>query len=201
MRTRSFTSALVVSLLLVLPLHGAFSQEEGKKSQIVVYSLGQQTIAISAGLFIPLFFQSFDGTYSDTTNLALGGCGSLMWGIHLNNHWLVGLEVAGIFSRSVQKNFLYQVPIVVRGSYSFHIFPFEFPVYLGLGMDIVKIGGAPQTQVNFIMKPGFSALWKYNISWGFGLNAVYWWVPQPWKENKGRMGNFLDVTLTAQYSF
>jgi hypothetical protein len=197
LRTRTSASVLIVFVLLVLPLHGVFCQDEGKKSQVAVYSLGQQTISISAGLFI----QSFNGTLSNTTNLALGGSASLQWGIHLDNHWLVGLEVAGMFSQSVQKNFLYQVPIVVRGSYSFHIFPFEFPVYLGLGMDIVKY--REQTHLNFILKPGFSSLWKYNISWGFGLNAVYWWVPQPWtpNESKGRMGNFLEVTLTAQYSF
>jgi hypothetical protein len=202
LRTRSSASVLIVFIiLLLLPLHGAFCQDNGKKSKVAVYSLGQQTVSLNAGLLIPLFFQSFNGSYSDATNLKLGGSGSLQWGIHLDNHWLVGLEVAGMFSKSLQKNFLYQVPILVRGAYIFHIFPFEFPVFLGLGMDIVKY--SEQTHINFIMKPGFSSLWKYNISWGFGLNAVYWWVPQPWApdKDKGRMGNFLEVTLTAQYSF
>jgi hypothetical protein len=201
LRTRFSASVLVVFVLLFLPVSGVFCQDEGKQAQVNVYSLGQQTISISAGLFIPLFFQSFDGQLSESTNLSLGGSGSLQWGIHLDNHWLVGLEIAGMFSKSLQKNFLYQVPITVKGSYSFHVFPFEFPVYLGLGMDIVKY--TEQTHLNFILKPGFSSLWKYNISWGFGLNVVYWWVPQPWSPDPslGRMGNFLEVTLTAQYSF
>lgn len=201
MRRRHSIIAAASLFFLILPLFAAFGQEEGEPGKVAVYSLGQQTIAISAGLFIPLFYQSFSGAYSGSTNLSLGGCGSLQWGIHLDNHWLVGLELAGMFSQSVQKNYLYQVPITVKGSYSFHAFPFEFPVFLGLGMDIVKY--REQAHINFILKPGFSSLWKYNLSWGFGLNAVYWWVLQPWAsdESKGRMGNFLELTLTAQYTF
>jgi hypothetical protein len=201
LHTRFSVSVLVVFVVLVLPVSAVFCQDEGKKAQVNVYSLGQQTISANAGLFIPLFFQSFDGQISDSTNLSLGGSLSLQWGIHFDNHWLAGLEVAFMFAPSVQKNVLYQVPITVRGSYSFHVFPFEFPVFLGMGMDIVKLN--EQTHINFILKPGFSSLWKYNISWGFGLNAVYWWVPQPWSPDPslGRMGNFLEVTMTAQYSF
>ncbi len=201
MRTRLSVSVLLVVALLILALPASFGQDQGKQAQMNIYSLGQQTIAVSAGLFIPLFFQSYNGQYSNTTNLALGGTATLLYGFHLDNHWLVGLEISGMFSQSVQKNFLYQVPICVRGSYSFHIFPFEIPVYLDLGMDIVKY--REQGHINFILKPGFSTLWKYNLSWGFGLNAVYWWVPQPWPvdPNLGRMGNFLEVTATAQYTF
>jgi hypothetical protein len=201
LRTRFFVNVLLVLALLILPLSASFGQDQGKQAQMNIYSLGQQTIAVSAGLFIPLFFQSFDGQYSSTTNLALGGTATLLYGFHLDNHWLVGLSVSGMFSQSVQKNFLYQVPICVRGSYSFHIFPFEIPVYLDLGMDIVKY--REQEHINFILKPGFSTLWKYNLSWGFGLNAVYWWVPQPWPvdPNQGRMGNFLEISATAQYTF
>jgi hypothetical protein len=201
LRARFSVIAVAVTAVFLLSVFAAFGQEKGKQVQANVYSLGQQTISISAGLFIPLFFQSFNGQLSGSTNLSLGGTGTLQWGIHLDNHWLVGLEVAGIFSQSVQKNFLYQVPITVRGSYIFHVFPFEFPVFLGAGMDIVKY--REQAHINFILKPGFSSLWKYNLSWGFGLNAVYWWVPQPWSPDPswGRMGNFLEVTLTAQYSF
>lgn len=201
MRARLPTNVLLVFVLLILPLPAAFCQDQGKPAQVNIYSLGQQTIAISAGLFIPLFFQSFSGHYSNTTNLSLGGTASLMWGIHLDNHWLVGLDIAGMFSQSVQKNFLWQVPICARGSYSFHVFPFEIPLYLDVGMDIVKY--REQSHINFILKPGVSTLWKYNLSWGFGLNAVYWWVLQPWKPDPGlgRMGNFLDITATAQYAF
>jgi hypothetical protein len=50
-------------------------------------------------------------------------------------------------------------------------------------------------------------MWKYNSEWGFGLNVVWWLVFQPWRDDRpggreaGRMGNFLELTATAQYNF
>ena len=195
---------LVVLLFLYLPCSLALAQDQGEEpteeQPFTVYTLGQQTLSLSAGLFIPLFFQSFDWDYSKT-NLGLGGVGSLQWGIHLNNNWMVGIEVGGMFSKSIQENTLFQLPITAKGSYIIHFFPFEFPIFVGTGMDVVKY--TDQVHLNWIIKPGFSSIWKYNANWGFGLNVVYWWVLQPWKYDAdlGRMGNFLEITATAQYNF
>jgi hypothetical protein len=196
-RRAAILLAIVVALCPIL----AFAQEEEKPAPVSVYSMGQQSFALSLGLFIPLFFMDFDGAIPDSTNLKLGGFGSLQWGIHLNNHWLVGAELGGIFSKSLQENFMYMLAITAKGMYIFHAFPFEFPVFLGAGMDIIKYGA--QSHLDFILKPGFATIWKYNVNWGFGLNVIYWWVPQPWpaEPSKGLMGNFLEVSLTAQYSF
>jgi len=193
-------AAAVLAIGLVLCPVLLSSQEAERPAATSVYSLGQQSFALSLGLFIPLFFMDFDGAVLDT-NLSLGGFGSLQWGIHLDNHWLVGAEIGGIFSKSLQENIMYMLAITAKGAYIFHAFPFEFPVFLGVGMDIVKYGA--QSHLDFILKPGFASLWKYNVNWGFGLNVIYWWVPQPWAEepSKGLMGNFLEVSLTAQYSF
>jgi len=202
---------LFALLFLYLPCGLVVAQDEepgeepAGREPFTVYSLGQQTLSLSAALFVPLFFQSFDGSYS-RTNLKLGGAGSLQWGIHLSNNWVVGLEVGGMFSKSTQDNTFYQLPITVKGSYIIHFFPFEFPIFIGTGMDVVKY--TDQVHLNWIVKPGFSTIWKYNFNWGFGLNVVYWWVLQPWKHDydlepgdMGRMGNFLELTLTAQYNF
>jgi hypothetical protein len=201
---------IVTLLFLCLSAGPAFAQdgrpeeEEPVEEPFTVYSLGQQSLSISAGLFIPLFYQSFaSGEYFTNTNLSLGGVGSLQWGIHLSNSWMAGLEVSGMFSKSIQERYLYMVPITAKGSYIIHFFPFEFPIYLGTGMNVVRYGN--QTQLNWILKPGFSSIWKYNINWGFGLNVVYWWILQPWRfdddPEKDLMGNFLEITLTAQYNF
>jgi hypothetical protein len=199
---------LAALLILCVSAGTVFAQEapeeELPEEPFVVYSFGQQTVALSAGLFIPLFFQSYvSGEYFTNTNLSLGGVGSLQWGIHLNNNWITGLEVGGMFSRSTQGKTLYMLPITAKGSYIIHFFPFEFPVFLGTGMAIVR--NRQQTQLNWIVKPGFSTIWKYDINWGFGLNVVYWWILQPWRfdddPDKDLMGNFLEVTLTVQYNF
>jgi hypothetical protein len=195
---------LAAGLLLAAPLQLVVAQDAETPPEpqqpFTVYTLGQQTMGLSAGLFIPLFFQSFEGAYAGT-NLSLGGAGSLQWGIHLDNHWLVGLELAGMFATSIQENTLYMLPITVKGAYILQLYPFEFPIFVGTGIDIIKY--QEQAQLNWIIKPGFSSIWKYNLSWGFGLNVVYWWVLQTWSPDPalGRMGNFLEVTLTAQYTF
>lgn len=193
-------AALLAIIVLLCPVLG-FAQEEQQTAPMGVYSMGQQSFALSLGMFIPLFFMDFGGAILDTTNLSLGGFGSLQWGVHLDNHWLIGAEVGGSFSKSVQENFMYNLAITAKASYIIHAFPFEFPIFIGAGMDIVKYGA--QSHLDFILKPGFASMWKYNVNWGFGLNVVYWWVPQPWPEDPSMalMGNFLEVSATAQYNF
>jgi hypothetical protein len=178
-------------------------EEEPMEEPFTVYSLGQQSLSISAGLFIPLFFQSFDWDYS-TTHLKTRAAGSLQWGIHLSNNWMVGLEVGGVLSKDINDERFFMVPITARGAYIIHFFPFEFPIFVATGMNIIKL--EKDLNLTWIIKPGFSSIWKYNINWGFGLNVVYWWVPQFWLQDgkiddQGRMGNFLELTLTAQYNF
>jgi hypothetical protein len=175
-------------------------EEQPAEEPFIVYSLGQQTLSISAGLFVPLFLQSFDWEYAKT-NLKLGAAGSLQWGIHLSNNWMTGLEVGGVLSKDINDASFFMLPITAKVGYIIHFFPFEFPIFVGTGLNIVKLEDV--LNLTWIIKPGFSSIWKYNINWGFGLNAVYWWVPQFWSDDrdKGRMGNFLELTLTAQYNF
>ena len=83
---------MLLALFVFLCPALALAQEAEKPAPVSVYSLGQQSFSLSLGLFIPLFFMDFDGAILDSTNLSLGGIGSLQWGIHLDNHWLVGAE-------------------------------------------------------------------------------------------------------------
>jgi hypothetical protein len=196
---------LAALLLLHLSIGLAVAQDEQPEEAppeepFTVYSLGQQTLSISAGLFIPLFFQSFDWEYADT-NLKLGAAGSLQWGIHLSNNWMSGIEVGGMLSKDINDASFFMLPITAKAGYIIHFFPFEFPIFVGTGLNIVKL--EDDLNLTWIIKPGFSSIWKYNINWGFGLNVVYWWVPQFRRDdpNTGRMGNFLEVTLTAKYNF
>ncbi len=166
------------------------------------YSTGQQSIQLSVGLFIPLFFQSFSGT-GYPTNLSLGASGSLQYGVHLGNRFMVGLEIGGSFNRSVLENYLLMMPIVARGSYIFYLFPIEIPVSMGLGMNLIKYES--QSHIDLILRPGVSPMWKYNSSWSFGLNLSYWWIFQFATGNQdpdqARMGHFLSIMPMVQYSF
>lgn len=204
---RKLNLVLLVPLLFCyLSVGLAFAQEEPEEQPVeepfTIYTLGQQSLSISAGMFIPLFLQEFPlfGGATQDTKLKTRVAGSLQWGVHLSNNWMAGLEVGGIVTKDINDAPYYMLPITVKGSYIIHFFPFEFPIFVGTGMNIIKYS-EDLTNLTWIVKPGFSSIWKYNINWGFGLNMVYWWVPEFWSDGKGRMGNFLEVTLTVQYNF
>lgn len=192
-------TAILLALLLVLSAPLLPAQDDTGEA-LAIYSLGQVSMSLNAGMFIPLFIQSFSGDYAKS-NLRLGAVGSLQLGVHLDNHWLLGTEVAGMYVKDIRDNPLLMLPITLKGSYFFHIFPFEIPVYLGAGINLMKL--ADQRQIDFILKPGFSSYWKYSSAWAFGMNFVYWLDFQSWKEDpdKARMGNFLEISLSAKYNF
>ncbi|RKX86722.1 MAG: hypothetical protein DRP57_00925 [Spirochaetes bacterium] len=190
--------------LLIIPAITVVAQDSGKQNPELgaVYSLGDQTLSINGGLFVPLFFQEFTGAVH-VTNLTPGGVGSLQWNTYLKRNITLGIEVGGVFAFSPNFNMLLLLPITVKASYIFTYFPFDFPVFLGTGIDIAKY--QDNIHVDFMLKPGFSTYWRYNTSWSFGVNTVYWWILQPATGNQpkdeGRMGNFLEISLSALYHF
>jgi hypothetical protein len=196
---RKGKTAILLALLIVLGAPLLPAQDEAGEP-VAIYSRGQVSLSLNAGMFIPLFIQSFSGDYTKS-NLHLGAVGSLQLGVHLDNNWLLGAEVSGMFAKDIRDNLLIMLPITFKGAYYFHFFPFEIPVYLGAGMTLMKL--AEQRQIDFILKPGFSSYWKYSSAWAFGMNFVYWLDFQAWKEDpdKARMGNFLEISLSAKYNF
>ena len=117
------------------------------------------------------------------------------------NSWLrVGIEVGGMFAFSPNMNTLLALPITAKASYVFSAYPFEIPVSLAVGMNIVKYIDA--STIDLLLKPGVSGLWAYNASWSFGVNLNYWWSMQfSDPASEGRIGNFLEITLCALYHY
>src|SRR4030042_3366833 len=97
-------AAILLVLLVAFCPARVSAQAEEQPAPVTVYSLGQQSFSLSLGPFFPLFFMDFDGAILDSTNLSLGGIGSLQWGLHLGNHWLGGAGGGGVFSRSPEEN-------------------------------------------------------------------------------------------------
>ena len=181
----------------------AYSQQEIVRSA-PSYTLGEQTLSINGGLLVPLFFQSADfGVHA--TNLVPGGAGSLLWQSYLNNNVTLGVEIGGMFafSKPTFPNLLLMLPITVRGAYILRHYPFEFPVYMGAGLNIVRY--LELTHFDLALKPGVSAFWVYDSTWSFGVNLVYWWILQlvlgDQFDEKTRIGNFLEISLSALYHF
>lgn len=197
-----FLSILIAVVLAcaVIPL----AAQEKEKEPPPQYTLGDQTLSINAGLFVPLFFLNWQFGAAPT-NLTVGGAGSLNWMSYVNSWLRIGIEVGGMFAFSPNGNTLLALPITAKASYVLSAYPFEIPFSLGVGMNVVKY--IDQSTIDLILKPGVSGLWAYNASWSFGLNATYWWSMQFSKLvdasglNTGRIGNFLELSLCALYHY
>ena len=188
---------LAFALLCACPLATLYAQDAQPSAQ---YALGDQSLSINAGLFVPLFFITYQSPPFAPTQLSAGGMGSLNWAAYVSNRVQVGLEVGGVFAFSPNSNVFLMLPITAKAAYVFTAYPFEIPVFLGIGMNIVKYAG--ESTIDFLVKPGASALWIYNSSWSFGLNAVYWWDMQfSAKAGQSRTANFLELSLSAFYHY
>ncbi len=198
---------MVAATLLSVPAATLSAQEEDQPQFEPTYGLGDQLMKINLGLFIPLFFTGGpDGMQS--TNLSLGGTGSLQWLTHVSNNVAVGGELGGMFAFSPTRT-LFMVPITARVEYYFRNYPWEFPVHLGAGMNISRIPNEA-TKIDPILKPGVSMYYNTDGDWAFGANLVYWWVPQwygdaefenPDLDDEDRFGNFLELSFSALYRF
>jgi hypothetical protein len=190
---------MVLSLVLCILSPLFAQQKETRPEAAPQYSLGDQTLAVNAGIFMPLFFMSWQpAAYS--THLSVGGIGSLQWQAYLTPNIRLGIEVGGLFALSPNSNLLLMLPITAKISYSFTIYPFEIPIYLGAGMNIVKYQDS--SIIDPLLKPGASLFWIFNSSWSFGVNTVYWWDMQFAADpSQSRVGNFLEVSFSALYHY
>jgi hypothetical protein len=191
---------LAMLFLCAIP---AVAQEQPKEKTGPVasaYGLGDQVLSISLGPFIPLFYLPNVGP--EGTNLTLGGTGSIAWSAYLTGAIRVGAEIGGVFAFSKPNlNTLLMLPILARAQYVLTFFPFEVPISLGVGMNIVKYGELKN--IDLLIKPGASVLWIYDSKWSFGLNLAWWLDMQfyPSDPTQNRVGNFLELSLSALYHY
>ena len=195
---RPFRLACTIAFLAAIsssPLVAA----DAPKNQLSQYALGDQTLAINAGLFVPLVLMP-TGTWllaGNPPQLSLGGIGSLSWAVYVAPTVRVGADLGGTFTFSPNTNLLLMLPILAKAAYVFTIYPFEIPVTFAAGINILKY--VDQYYVDMLLRPGGSLYWIFNSSWSFGLNLNYWFDFQ--FSSKYRVGNFLEVSLTALYHY
>ncbi len=211
-RTSAFAAAFVLATSLAFaqtepapsPPADRPDDEEDTRSVFAVegHQLGDQTLALNAGLMVPLFYQEFDGPYHDT-NLTVGGAGELQWSAYVSPRLRIGLDIGGVFARTPNDRTLFLMPIVVRAAWVFDVSRFEFPVFVGAGINIVRY--REWSHVDLILKPGFGGYWRYDSNWSFGLNVAWWLDFQAATKyqdsDQARMANFLIITPGVFYNF
>ena len=172
-------------------------------------SMGDQAFAITAGLFFPLktylsndWSEAGYSTGLTDSHLGVGGTGGLGYSFYLSGNLKLGLELAGSFSKDINSNYAYTIPIFLKGAYEFHPFNrISVPIHLGLG--ICMTSWKDYFVADLILKPGFGVYFDWSYEWSFGIDTSYWFVPQwsPDDKEQRSIANFMDVTLTAEYHF
>jgi hypothetical protein len=164
------------------------------------YSLGDQTLSINPGMFLPLFLVG-GSPQIGSTNLSVGGFLSIDWAAYLSAHWRIGASLGGTFTFDPNWTALLMVPIVAKISYLIDFYPWEVPITFGAGMNILKYSA--DSTIDLLLKPGTGLLWTYNSSWSFGVNLNWWWDMQ--FTNASSLGfvagNFLELSLSAFYHY
>ena len=206
----SRTWALLLLLFFLLAVPGLFAQEEQEPPpfdidwidfEATVYARGDRTFTISLGMIFPTVF-SGPGIVENNHHLSPGGTGSLSFNYFLTPNIFVGGELSGMFSATRGGHMLFAIPFGVRAGYQFVYRRFEFPISL-------MVGAAPQMMLEYryfglAVKPGVAAFWRFNADWSFGLNAVWWFLPQ-WASrdeiDRSVFANFMVATLSARYHF
>ncbi len=173
-------------------------------------SLGDQTFAITAGIYIPLFtilLNDWDavgykaGAYP--THLNAGGAGALTYSVYLSSHWKIGFQIGGSFSQDINSNFVYTIPLTFKGSYEFHPWSrVTIPVFMSTGISLTSWKD-DNFLVDWIITTGFGVYFDWSYEWSFGMDFRYIFIPQLGLENANErgIGNFMDITLTAEYHF
>ena len=197
-------------LLLVLSLSvlGLYAQEELPEPPVesewvdynrTLYTRGDKIFTISLGMLFPTVFTGALGENGIGLS-TIGGTGSMAFNIFLNSHFFLGGEFGGMFVGTRGRSMLYMIPFGARIGYQLVYRRFEFPLSL-------LVGAAPQLYLQnsnyfgLVLKPGASVFWRFTQDWSFGLNNIWWFVPQWPKNGKNAYGNFLELTLSARYHF
>jgi hypothetical protein len=171
-----------------------------------LYTRGDKTFTISAGVVFPTLFLDHEGKQIKRPNFtAVGGAGSLAFTYFLGPHFFLGGEVGVNINSTLAENMIFIVPLGVRAGWQFILRRFEIPLTMVVGV-------APQRYLNLgyaglFVKGGVSVYYRFNPDWSFGANADWFWYPQ-WPMEDGKPApsknvdaNIIGVTLSARYHF
>lgn len=199
---------LVATIATLLTIAQAIPQEE---AQVIAdtYTLGDQTLTVSAGLLLPLFTylpgDQVSGESVNNTNLSLGGHLSLQWNAFLNSRLAIGAEMGGMFAIDRHGEALLMVPVTVRMSYLVSFAQFDVPLFANAGAGFMKL--ADLVNVSLILRPGLSVYYRYDPNWSFGGTVSFWMIYEPiWGnappgEAQNALATLVDFSPQLVYHF
>ncbi len=160
------------------------------------FKRGDNLFSIQLGAFVPLFFNNLSTGAIEKTNLYVGGILSLRYMGFVSTGFALGGELGASFTGTIAGRTLYTVPFSFEATWLPTRMPFEFPIGIGIGGAIFKLGDA--IHVDPVLKPQLGIFYRASPSWSFGGMLSYLWVPQFYADpSQNYFGNFLTVNLSV----
>jgi hypothetical protein len=159
---------------------------------------GEQSIGLSAGLHIPMFLTPV--TNHGVQNIDLGGSFSFSYQYFLAQGWAVGGNIAASFNSTIGGSSIFTLPLGVTGAYWWAKVPFEFSIGAEAGAYMMRENG--NGMFGPFAKAGGGAYWRISPSWGVGLQANLWFVPEIHYgaySSLSQYGGFVETSLAAVY--
>ncbi|ULQ60604.1 hypothetical protein K7I13_04805 [Brucepastera parasyntrophica] len=161
--------------------------------------VGDQFMRVGLGADFPLFFQSSDGI-NTTTNLKIGGTGSIGYSRFVTSRIALGGEINFAFNSTLGQNILFYLPVLFKASYVFVAGRFHIPISVALGMAFQSYNSV--TYFGMAFKPEVGVYFQYNPDWSFGISSAWNILPQLYKENRyNRTAHLLDVLASVRFHF
>lgn len=151
---------------------------------------GDQFIKIGLMVDIPL--------RPTTTQLKVGGSGTLGYMRFLNSNLAVGGDASFAYMTTIGKNVFTCIPLMAKVMYQFTVGKFEIPLTLGIGGAFQNYLG--DTYFGLIIKPEAGAFFRYSPNWSFGANVGWNLMPQ-WTKDSSYFGVIMDAGISARYHF
>ncbi|MDR0456677.1 MAG: hypothetical protein LBH20_08365 [Treponema sp.] len=186
-----------------IPTDSDWDDWDGYMSEL--YSWGDQTITILAGVNFPTVFLNNGKVVPHHINPPVGGILSLAYTYFFGAHFFLGGGVSFYFDHTLGQNTVFLIPLGLRTGWQFVLHRFEFPLELTGGVIFHRYLNFGYT--GFFLKGGASAYFRFNPDWSFGLCTDWSWLPQrPQKDgkaipNSNMDANLMGLTLSARYHF
>lgn len=160
------------------------------------FKRGEGIFSVQLGTDIPLFFWNPNTSQAEGTNLYPGGMISLKYMNFVATSFALGGEVGAAYNISVVRRNYYQVPFSFEAMWFGAKMPFEFPVGVGVGVAINRLGD--YLHFDPFVKIEGGAYYRATPAWSFGLMAAYVWMPEFYSSAvNDRFGNFVTVSLSV----
>jgi hypothetical protein len=134
-------------------------------------------------------------------NLDLGGSFSFTYQYFVARGWAVGGDIAASLNYTIGGSSVFILPLGATWSYWWTTLPLEFTVFSEAGIYMMR--ESTNGMFDPYAKAGAAAYWRITPSWGIGLKAALWFIPEihygNYYASQTEYGGIVETSIAAVY--